>query len=208
MPGRPRVVGFLVEKEVKYLSEAARRAGPPVRRRAGRGEGFGQTPAITNLMDKADHILIGGAMAYTFIKALGYETGNSRIDEEHLADAKRMIDHSADHHVDLHLPSDHICSTEFSENLGSIEVFEDQIKPGFMGLDIGPRTQSHYATVIRKAKTVVWNGPMGVFSGGPFASAPRPSPMRWPRRPSWARPPSSAGAIRPPRSSSLQSPTR
>jgi phosphoglycerate kinase len=168
MPGRPRVVGFLVEKEVKYLSEKLAEPARPFIVVLGGAKVSDKLPAITNLMDKADHILIGGAMAYTFIKALGYETGNSRIDEEHLADAKEMIDHAAGHHVELHLPSDHICSTEFSENLGNIEVFEDHIKPGFMGLDIGPRTQSHYAAMIRKARTVVWNGPMGVFEWRPF----------------------------------------
>ncbi len=168
MPGKPRVVGFLVEKEVKYLAEKLAEPARPFVVVLGGAKVSDKLPAITNLMNKADHILVGGAMAYTFVKALGHETGNSKIDTEHLASAKQMIDFAAKHHVELHLPTDHVCSTEFSEDLGDIEVFEDHIKPGFMGLDIGPRTQAHYADMIRKAKTVVWNGPMGVFEWRPF----------------------------------------
>lgn len=168
MTGKPRVVGFLVEKEIRYLDEKLGEPARPFVVVLGGAKVSDKLPAITNLMDKADHILVGGAMAYTFIKALGHETGESRIDTEHLADAKRMIDFAANHHVELHLPTDHVCSTEFSEDLGDIEVFVDHIKPKFMGLDIGPQTQAHYTQMIRRAKTVVWNGPMGVFEWRPF----------------------------------------
>ena len=89
------------------------------------------------------------------------------VDVSHPA-AKQMIDHAANHHVELHLPTDHICSTQFAEDVGDIEVFDDHIKDGYMGLDIGPKTQGHYARVIAEAKTVVWNGPMGVFEWRPF----------------------------------------
>ncbi|MCA9283544.1 MAG: phosphoglycerate kinase, partial [Phycisphaerales bacterium] len=123
---------------------------------------------IEALLKRVNRLLIGGAMAYTFIKALGHEVGASRVEKDQVASAKKMIDHAANHHVELHLPTDHICSTEFSEDVGDIEVFVDHIRPGFMGLDIGPKTQAHFADLIRRGKTIVWNGPMGVFEWKPF----------------------------------------
>ena len=168
MGDAPKVVGFLVEKEIKYLDEKLGEPARPFVVVLGGAKVSDKLPAITNLLDKADHILIGGAMAYTFIKALGHGVGDSRVEADRVADAKKMIDHAANHHVDLHLPTDHVCSTQFEESMGDIEVFEDEIKDGFMGLDIGPKTQGHYAKVIRDAKTVVWNGPMGVFEWRPF----------------------------------------
>ena len=168
MGDAPKAVGFLVEKEIKYLDEKLAEPARPFVVILGGAKVSDKLPAITNLMKTADHILIGGAMAYTFIKALGHEVGDSRVEEDQVAAAKQMIDHAANHHVELHLPTDHICSTEFLENAGDIEVFEDHIKAGYMGLDIGPKTQLHYGKVIREAKTVVWNGPMGVFEWRPF----------------------------------------
>lgn len=168
MGGAPKVVGFLVEKEIKYLDEKLTEPARPFVVVLGGAKVSDKLPAITNLLDKADHILIGGAMAYTFIKALGHNVGDSRVEADQVAQAKEMIDFSANHHVDLHLPTDHVCSTQFEEDMGDIEIFVDEIKDGYMGLDIGPVTQGHYAEVIRTAKTVVWNGPMGVFEWAPF----------------------------------------
>lgn len=168
MSGSPKTVGFLVEKEIKYLDEKLAEPARPFVVILGGAKVSDKLPAITNLMKTADHILIGGAMAYTFVKALGHEVGDSRVEEDQVAAAKKMIDHAANHHVELHLPTDHICSTQFEESMGDIEVFVDHIKDGYMGLDIGPKTQAHYAKVIREAKTVVWNGPMGVFEWRPF----------------------------------------
>ncbi|USN99502.1 MAG: phosphoglycerate kinase [Phycisphaeraceae bacterium] len=168
MTGKPKAVGFLVEKEIRYLDEKLAEPARPFVVVLGGAKVSDKLPAITNLMNKADHILIGGAMAYTFIKALGHEVGASRVEKDQVASAKKMIDHAANHHVELHLPTDHICSTEFSEDVGDIEVFVDHIRPGFMGLDIGPKTQAHFADLIRRGKTIVWNGPMGVFEWKPF----------------------------------------
>ena len=168
MGAAPRAVGFLVEKEIKYLDEKLAEPARPFVVILGGAKVSDKLPAITNLMSKADHILIGGAMAYTFVKALGHEVGKSRVEEDQVATAKKMIDHAANHSVELHLPTDHICSTEFDESIGDIEVFTDFIAEGYMGLDIGPQTQQHYGRIIREAKTVVWNGPMGVFEWAPF----------------------------------------
>lgn len=168
LPGKPRVVGFLVEKEIKYLSEAIAYPKKPFVVILGGAKVSDKLPAIENLLPKADHLLIGGAMAYTFIKALGHDVGDSRVEADLVPEAKKIIDQAARSKVELHLPTDHVCSTQFHETQGNIEVFVDNIKPGFMGLDIGPATQGHYAAIIRKAKTAVWNGPMGVFEWAPF----------------------------------------
>jgi 3-phosphoglycerate kinase len=125
---------------------------------------------VENLMPKADMIIVGGAMAYAFLAALGKKVGNSRVEQDRLGDAKKIIDHAARSKCELLLPVDHVCSTDFREDAGDIEVFDDQIKDGFMGLDIGPKTQTKYALALRKAKTIVWNGPMGVFEWAPFAT--------------------------------------
>ena len=167
-PGSPRVTGLLVEKEIKFLSGALAAPAKPFVVVLGGAKVSDKMGAIENLLPKADAVLIGGAMAYTFLKALGREVGTSRIETDRLGDAKRAIDLAARENVDLHLPVDHICSTAFAENAGNIEVFDDNIKPGFMGLDIGPKTQMQFGSILTKAKTIVWNGPMGVFEWRPF----------------------------------------
>ncbi|MBX3322738.1 MAG: phosphoglycerate kinase [Phycisphaeraceae bacterium] len=167
-PGSPRVTGLLVEMEIKFLSGALAAPAKPFVVVLGGAKVSDKMGAIENLLPKADAVLIGGAMAYTFLKALGREVGTSRIETDRLGDAKRAIDLAARENVDLHLPVDHICSTAFAENAGNIEVFDDNIKPGFMGLDIGPKTQMQFGSILTKAKTIVWNGPMGVFEWRPF----------------------------------------
>jgi phosphoglycerate kinase len=168
MPGKPRVVGFLVEKEIKFLSGAIAKPVKPFVVVLGGAKVSDKMACIDNLLPKADHIIIGGAMAYTFLKAQGKPVGSSRTEDDRVADAKKTLDLAAKLKCELHLPVDHVCNTQFSEH-GDIEVFDGDIKDGFMGLDIGPKTQTKYALLIAKAKTVVWNGPMGVFEMKPFA---------------------------------------
>ncbi len=168
MSGKPRVAGLLMEKEIKYLSETLASPARPFAVVLGGAKVADKIPAIEHLLPKADDILIGGAMAYTFCAALGQKTGKSRVENDRLADAKRIIEQAAILKMNLHLPVDHVCSTLFAEEGGDIEVFERDIADGFMGLDIGPKTQTNYALVLRKAKTIVWNGPMGVFEWRPF----------------------------------------
>lgn len=168
LEGKPRVSGFLVQKEIRFLSDAL---ANPAKRFAvvlGGAKVSDKIGAIKNLLPKADDILIGGAMAYTFMKALGHDVGDSRVEDDKLDVAKSLIDEAARLDADMHLPVDHICSTQFAERGGDIEVFNEIIKPGFMGLDIGPKTQTLYASKLRQAKTIVWNGPMGVFEWLPF----------------------------------------
>jgi len=164
---KPKVAGFLVEKEIKYLAGVLALPAKPFVVVLGGAKVSDKMACIDNLLPKADHILIGGAMAYTFIKALGKGVGSSRVESDRIADAKKTLELAAKLKCQLHLPVDHVCNTEFSEH-GDIEVFEE-IKDGYMGLDIGPKTQTNFALLIGKAKTVVWNGPMGVFEMSPFA---------------------------------------
>ncbi len=168
MGNKPKVAGFLVEKEIAYLSETLANPEKDFTVILGGVKVSDKLPAIENLLPKADHIIVGGAMAYTFLKALGHNVGTSRVEDEMLNEAKRIIELAAESKTDLHFPEDHICSTIFSETAGDIEVFDDQIKDGFMGLDIGPKTAARYSQIVTNSKTIVWNGPMGVFEWMPF----------------------------------------
>jgi phosphoglycerate kinase len=168
MSGKPRVVGLLVEKELKYLSGALANPAKPYVMVMGGAKVSDKLPMIHAVLQKADAVLIGGAMAYTFLQALGKQVGESRVETDMLKQAKAILDEAARLKCDLMLPQDHVCSTQFAERSGDIQTFADAIKPGYMGLDIGPKTQAAYALRIRKAKTVVWNGPMGVFEWMPF----------------------------------------
>ncbi len=168
MAGKPRVVGLLVEKEIAYLQDAIKDPAKPFVVVLGGAKVSDKIGAIENLLPRADDICVGGAMAYTFLAALGQEVGESRVERDYLKQANEILEKAAHLGTNLHLPADHVCSTQFLEDAGDIEVFADSIKAGFMGLDIGPETQGNYAEVIRKGKTIVWNGPMGVFEWVPF----------------------------------------
>lgn len=168
MAGKPRVSGFLLEKEIKFLSEAVAHPAKPFVVVLGGAKVSDKLACIENLMPKADQILVGGAMAYTFLAAMGKNVGTSRVEKERIPDARRIIELDKKMKVEVVLPVDHVCSTMFDEKTGDIEVFEDEIRDGFMGLDIGPKTQTKFALALHKAKTIVWNGPMGVFEWQPL----------------------------------------
>ncbi len=165
----PKVSGFLVEKEIKYLSEALAHPAKPFVVVLGGAKVSDKMAAIENLLPKASQVIVGGAMAYTFLAALGKKVGTSKVETDRLDDAKRTLDLAAKLKAELLLPTDHVCATEFSENARP-ETFEGAIKDGYMGLDIGPATQTAYGAALRKAKTIVWNGPMGVFEWSAFAT--------------------------------------
>jgi len=162
------VAGLLLMKELKYLGEALAKPAKPFCVVLGGAKVTDKIGVVDNLIAKADSIVIGGAMAYPFLRAMGKKIGSSRASDEDTAAARALIDHAARSTCELFLPEDHVCSTHFSERDGNIEVFDGAIKDGFMGLDIGPKTQLRYAMIIKKAKTIVWNGPMGVFEWSPF----------------------------------------
>jgi phosphoglycerate kinase len=124
---------------------------------------------IENLLARVERLLIGGAMAYTFLAARGIEVGASRIEEEHLPTAKRIMQLAKERGVEIGLPVDHVCATEFSSEATRTLVDTSEIPDGLMGLDVGPKTSAAYADVLRTARTVFWNGPMGVFEFPAFA---------------------------------------
>ena len=167
MLGKPRVAGLLLKKELEYLSDAIGAAKRPFVAVLGGAKVSDKLAAINNLMGKVDTILIGGAMAYTFLKALGHEVGSSMVQLGMLPKAQAILDHAAASKTDLILPTDHVCGKQIT-HMTPVEVSRDGIKPGWMGLDIGPQTTAQYSEILREAKTVVWKGPMGVFETKPF----------------------------------------
>jgi phosphoglycerate kinase len=167
MKGKPRVVGLLMEKELKYLAEAINNAQHPFVAVLGGAKVSDKLAAIRNLINKVDHILVGGAMAYTFLKAKGQLVGASLVEEAMLGEAQAIMDAVASSRTEGHLPKDHVCGKKLEENTPTA-VFPEDIPDGWMGLDIGPQTMNQYATILKGARTIVWNGPMGAFEVHPF----------------------------------------
>lgn len=167
--GKQAASGLLMAKEIRYLSDAMQHPQRPFVAVVGGAKVSDKIPALMRLLDLTDTLLVGGAMAYTLLAALGKKVGDSRVEEDRLGDAKKILDHAAVAKCDLLLPTDHVCATQFAEHAEEVKVFEGDIPEGWLGLDIGPATQARYAGIIEKAKTVVWNGPMGVFEWRKFA---------------------------------------
>ncbi|WP_370835874.1 phosphoglycerate kinase [Clostridium tertium] len=156
------VCGYLIQKELKFLGEAVNNPVRPFVAILGGAKVSDKIAVINNLLEKVDTLIIGGGMAYTFLKAQGYEVGSSLVEADRIEYAKEMIEKAAAKGVKFLLPVDHRVAAEFKD----VEpvVTEDQnIPAGSMGLDIGPKTETLYADAIKDAKTVIWNGPMGVF---------------------------------------------
>ncbi|MBY0308564.1 MAG: phosphoglycerate kinase [Phycisphaerales bacterium] len=159
---KPCVAGLLLEKELKYLDGALRNPARPFVVVLGGAKVGDKIGVIENLLGKADDILIGGAMAYPFLKALGKPVGSSRAADDDTQAARKVIDLAAKARCQLFLPRDHVVSTTFGQD-GHRDLSDGAINDGYIGLDIGPRTLGQYTDIIRKARTIVWNGPMGVF---------------------------------------------
>ena len=156
------VCGYLIQKELKFLGNAVENPVRPFVAILGGAKVSDKIAVINNLLDKVNTIIIGGGMAYTFLKAQGYEIGTSLVEEDRLDYAKEMIVKAEEKGVKFLLPVDHRVAAEFKDVEAT--VTEDQNIPvGNMGLDIGPKTETLYADAIKDAKTVIWNGPMGVF---------------------------------------------
>ena len=168
--GKPAVVGFLVEKEIQYLSEAIGSPKRPFVAIIGGKKVSDKIEVIKNLLAICDHVLIGGAMAYTFSLAQGGKTGKSLVEPDKVELAKQLL---ASGGAKLVLPLDTHCADDFSASANKKVVKAGEIPDGFEGLDIGPATAAAYARIIRTAGTVVWNGPMGVFEMPLFASGTR-----------------------------------
>ena len=158
MEGKPRVVGFLVAREIEYLNDVIARPERPFVAILGGAKVSDKIGVIENLLAICDHVLIGGAMAYTFTLAQGGRVGNSLVEPGKVRLAADLLRQGSEK---LMLPVDTHCGDTFSADCNKQVVSAGEIPDGFQGLDIGPETASHYAGLVQNAKTIVWNGPMG-----------------------------------------------
>lgn len=166
----PAVAGFLMEKEIKILGQALDHPERPFTAIIGGSKVKDKINVIDNLLDKVDNILIGGGLAYTFLKAQGYEIGNSLVEEDKLDLAKGFIEKAKKKNVEFILQTDVVVADAFSKDANYKTVAVDKIESGWMGLDIGPESCELYEKVILESKLIVWNGPMGVFEMEQFAN--------------------------------------
>lgn len=164
----PSVSGLLIEKEVKFLGDALDEPERPFTAIMGGAKVGDKIPVIENLMKKVDTLIIGGGMSYTFFKAMGYEIGTSILDEESIDLAKELMEKAEKAGVELLLPIDTVCAKEFSNDSEKAVFDRDKIPSDMMGMDIGPKTVALYKEALAKAKTIVWNGPAGVFEMSNF----------------------------------------
>jgi phosphoglycerate kinase len=167
MEGKPRVAGLLLANELQYLDHAIQHAETPFVAVLGGVKVSDKMNAIKNLLGKVDTILIGGAMAYTFLVANGKEVGASLVERDRIHDARLMLDAATASSTNLLFPHDHICAQQIASGT-PVQVATKTIPDGWMGLDIGPETQAIYTDTLLQARTIVWNGPMGVFEVQPF----------------------------------------
>ncbi|EJT6495160.1 phosphoglycerate kinase [Clostridium perfringens] len=159
---KPAVCGYLIQKELKFLGDAVETPERPFVAILGGAKVSDKINVINNLLEKVDTLIIGGGMAYTFLKAQGYTVGSSLVEEDKVEYAKEMLAKAEKKGVKLLLPVDHRVAKEFKD-VEAVVTEDQNIAEGFMGLDIGPKTEAIYAEAIKDAKTVIWNGPMGVF---------------------------------------------
>jgi phosphoglycerate kinase len=170
MGTKPKVTGFLVAKEIQYLSDAIAKPQRPFVAILGGAKVSDKINVIKNLLGICDKVLIGGAMAYTFSLAQGGQVGNSLVEPDKVELAKELLQIGG---TKLMLPVDTHCGDAFDANCRKVVVEGGQIPDGFQGLDIGPKTAAAFAAVVKGAKTIVWNGPMGVFEMPPFDAGTR-----------------------------------
>ena len=167
------VIGYLIEKEIKYLGNAVEDPARPFVTILGGAKVADKLNVIENLLNKADTLIIGGGMAFTFLKAKGYETGSSLVDDTKLDYCKDMVKKAEEKGVKLLLPIDNVVIKEFPNpidaDVDATVIPSDNLPADSMGVDIGPKTAELYASEIAKAKTVVWNGPMGGFENPTLA---------------------------------------
>jgi phosphoglycerate kinase len=164
------LAGFLMEKEINYLGKALADPERPFVAILGGAKISGKIDVITNLLGKVDALLIGGGMTYTFFAAQGLPVGDSLVEQDKIPLARDILEKAKAAGIRLHLPVDHVIADAFSAEAKTETVGVDGIKDGWLALDIGPKTIQHYAAEIARARTVVWNGPMGCFEMEPFAA--------------------------------------
>ncbi len=165
----PAAAGFLMEKEMEILNRILTKPELPFIAILGGAKVSDKIGVIGNLLDKCESILIGGGMAYTFLKAKGIPVGDSLVEEEKIKETKNIIEKASEKGCPIYLPLDHLVAQEVREGVEIEIVGEDKIPPGFRALDIGPETVKLFGKVINKAQTIFWNGPMGVSEMKDFA---------------------------------------
>lgn len=167
MEGKPRVIGFLIEKELKFLGETLQNPERPFVAILGGAKVSDKIGVIENLIDKVDRIIIGGAMAYTFLKGRGKSIGKSLCENDFIEKGQKLLDQAADAECEVILPVDHDVVRELKPGASHRTAVGD-IDPGYQAVDLGPIAIETFAKSIKDAKTIVWNGPMGVFEIPPF----------------------------------------
>ena len=164
------VAGYLMQKELDVLGKALSEPERPFTAIIGGAKVKDKIGVIENLLDKVDHLIIGGGLSFTFTKAQGYDIGKSLLEEDKIDLAKSFIEKAKEKGVELHMPVDAVVANEFSKDAETQTVAIDAIPADWMGLDIGPKTAAGYAEIIKNSKLIIWNGPMGVFEMDKFAN--------------------------------------
>ncbi|MCM0625184.1 phosphoglycerate kinase [Lysinibacillus sp. OL1_EC] len=166
----PAVSGFLMQKELDVLGKALSNPEHPFTAIIGGAKVKDKIGVIESLLEKVDHLIIGGGLSFTFIKAQGHDIGKSLLEEDKIELAKSFIEKAKAKGVQLHMPVDAVVANEFSQDAETQIVDVDAIPADWMGLDVGPKTAANYAEVIKNSKLIIWNGPMGVFEMDKFAN--------------------------------------
>lgn len=166
----PAVCGYLIQKEIEFMGGALAEPKRPLVAILGGAKVSDKIGVITNLLDKCDTLIIGGGMAYTFMKSLGYNIGTSLLEEEQVENAGKMMKDAEAKGVKFLIPVDNKVGKEYDENTEAMVVESSKIPDGWMGLDIGPKTQEIFSDAIKGAGTIIWNGPMGVSEWDNFAA--------------------------------------
>jgi phosphoglycerate kinase len=165
----PAVAGFLMEKEINVLGKALENPERPFTAIIGGAKVKDKIGVIDHLLEKVDYLIAGGGLAYTFLKAKGYEIGDSLLEEDKIDLAKKFMEKAEEKGVQFILPQDTVIADAFSETANTKIVSSDEIPAGWQGLDIGPETRKTYSDIVAKSKLIIWNGPMGVFEMNAFA---------------------------------------
>jgi len=165
----PSAAGLLMENELEYLGKAVEKPLRPYTAIVGGAKVSDKIELLQNLMKFADNVLIGGAMAYTFLKAKGVEVGQSLVEEDKLGLARDLLSFGERRSIEIHLPKDHVVAEKIEPAARAEVVSTPAIPANRLGVDIGPATRAEYAALIARSKTIVWNGPMGIFEIDQFA---------------------------------------
>jgi len=166
----PSAAGFLIEKEVKFFAPLLENPDKPFVAIIGGSKVSSKISVLESLVRTCDAIVIGGGMAYTFLKVQGHAIGNSLLEAEYIEVARSFLAKAASNKVRVILPLDHVCASEFNEQAAPVAVDGVDIPEGMIGMDVGPKTLAVIAKELSGAKSIVWNGPMGVFEFASFAN--------------------------------------